>query len=231
MTSRLSHPWAYGAAVLVHPTCVLCGAAGAVVCVACASTLRAAPSLPLPLHIDACTALFEYSSARPLVTALKNGGRRDLLPWLADRLRARATPPDGATVTWAPTGAARRRARGYDQAELLARALARRWGLPCAGLLVRGRGPAQAGLSGPARRANPSFAAPRRCPDVVVLVDDVATTGATLTAAARVLRGAGGHAVHGVVVARAGGARRAFGAYDAAATHQSPEVPRSWTSP
>lgn len=231
MTCRVSHPWTYGAAVLVHPSCVLCGAASAVVCDVCASTLRAAPSLPVPLHLDACSALFEYSTARPLVTALKNGGRRDLLPWLADRLSERATPPRGAIVTWAPTGAARRRARGYDQAELLARALARRWGLPCAGLLGRRSGLAQAGLSGPERRANPSFAALRRCPDAVVLVDDVATTGATLTAAGRVLRAAGAHVVSGVVVARAGGARRAFRAYDAAATHQSPEVPCSWTSP
>jgi predicted amidophosphoribosyltransferase len=39
----------------------------------------------------------------------------------------------------------------------------------------------------------------------VLLVDDIATTGATLTAAARVLRAAGAPAVHGLVVARAGG--------------------------
>lgn len=217
--------------MLLRPTCVVCGAPSAVVCHACATALQAAPSLPLPLHVDACAALFEYASARPLVTALKNRGRRDLVPWLADRLCVRASPPQGAVVTWAPTGTSRRRARGFDQAELLARALARRWGLPCERLLVRQRGPAQAGRTAPERRANPAFAAPRRCPHVVVLVDDVTTTGATLTAAARAVRASGARSVTGAVVARAGGARSAFRTYDAAATHQSPEVPCSWTSP
>ena len=76
----------------------------------------------------------------------------------------------------------RRRARGYDQAELLARALARRWALPCTGLLVRRPGPPQAGRSGGERRANPSFVPARACPSAILLVDDVVTTGCHLEA-------------------------------------------------
>lgn len=149
-------------------------------------------------------ALLRYDpSARAIVTALKNGQRRDLVPWVADRMVAGRPAPAGMVVTWAPTGGGRRRGRGYDQAELLARALARRWGLPCRATLRRVPGPPQAGRGGEARRANPAFRAAARVPDAIVVVDDVATTGATLTAAALALRGTGALEVRAVVVARA----------------------------
>lgn len=185
--------------------CVLCGRLGVVVCPSCAADLDAAPSLARPLELDACVAVFEYRAARRLVTALKNGDRRDLVGWLAVHMAARAVPPPGATVTWAPTGPARRRSRGYDQAELLARALARRWGLPCRSLLQRGAGPAQSGRTAGERRANPAFRAVAPAVPTAVVVDDVATTGATLSAAARALRAAGTLHVVAVVAARAAG--------------------------
>jgi len=165
--------------------------------------MPAAPSLPRPLGIEACVALYEYDAARPVVTSLKNGDRRDLVAWLADGMVAIWTPPSGAVVTWAPTSTARRRRRGFDQAELLARAVARRWAVPCTPLLRRLAGPAQAGRPGRERRANPGFATRAEVPPTVVVVDDVATTGATLTAAAAALRAAGAARVDALVAARA----------------------------
>lgn len=171
--------------------------------------LKPAPSLAVPLGVDACIALLDYECARRIITSLKNGGRRDLVGWLAVQLADRTQPPAGSVVTWAPTGVARRRARGFDQAELLARAVARRWGLRCAGLLHRAPGPAQARRSAAERRQNPSFTPTRVCPASVVLIDDVATTGATLTGAAAALRAGGSTAVLAVVAARSPGRRAA----------------------
>ncbi|HEX8771251.1 MAG TPA: phosphoribosyltransferase family protein, partial [Acidimicrobiales bacterium] len=95
-------------------------------------------------------------------------------------------------MTWAPTTGARRRERGFDQAELLARAVARRLGLPCRRLLRRRPGPAQTGRDREGRQSGPAFTTRRVTgPARVLLVDDIVTTGATVSAAARALRAAG----------------------------------------
>lgn len=179
------------------------------VCRPCAAGLAAASCLPCPLGLTACVAAFDYRSAASMVTALKNGDRRALVGWLADQLVAELEPAAGALVTWAPTSRARRRARGFDQAELLARAVARRWGRPCRRLLERCPGPPQAGRTARERRSSPAFQAVGRPGDLVVVIDDVVTTGATLSAAARALHQAGVPEVIGLVAARAGGVRAA----------------------
>ena len=142
-------------------------------------------------------------TARGVVTALKNRGERARVTALADALASLVPAIDGLAITWAPTGGGRRRARGYDQAELLARAVARRSGLRAVSLLRRLPGPAQAGRARDERQVNPRFTARRRCGSPVLVIDDVATTGATLSAAAAALRAAGAPEVHGLVVARA----------------------------
>jgi ComF family protein len=87
--------------------------------------------------------------------------------------------------------------RGFNQAELLAREVARRVGIPYSDLLKRGKAsPAQAGLTFAARRDNVqgAFAIRRKAAARdrhVLLIDDVLTTGATAAAAARVLKRAG----------------------------------------
>lgn len=93
----------------------------------------------------------------------------------------------------------RRAGRGIDHATCLARAVAEGSGLPCRRLLARRHRPAQTGLSAAARQRNLRQAMqPRVGPDalsgvrVVVLVDDVMTTGATLVEASRAVRALAG---------------------------------------
>jgi predicted amidophosphoribosyltransferase len=146
-----------------------------------------------------------------LVTAHKDHGSLGLAPVLAERLVvAVAALLDGCR--WAgpvvlvpvPSAAAAVRRRGYDATATLARLAARRLrrahAVTVRRLLVQRRGVRdQAGLSARARGANLDGALrlrrrPRRALPagaVVVLVDDVVTTGSTLTEAARALEAAG----------------------------------------
>ncbi|MEA2973640.1 MAG: hypothetical protein QOG82_2098 [Actinomycetota bacterium] len=188
----------------------MCGALGAAPCPACASDLRSPPGLPPPAGVDSCRALLAYEGAgRELVARLKYRNARSSVPYLAERMAALAadrTPYD--VVTWAPTTTARRRQRGFDQAELLARALARRLHVPCRRLLHRPPGNPQTGQPLDVRRAGPAFHPARPSPPRVLLVDDVVTSGATVTAAARTLTAAGAAEVHVVAAARTAPGRR-----------------------
>ena len=189
-------------------TCPGCGALGAAPCPACAADLRRAPSLPPPPHVDSCLALLAYEGVgRELVARLKYRNARSSLPFLADRLATLVTAAVDV-VTWAPTTAVRRRQRGFDQAELLARALARRLRVPCRPLLARPPGRSQTGQPLDVRRAGPTFHPSRPSPSRVLLVDDVVTSGATVSAAARTLKAAGADQVHVVAAARTAPGRR-----------------------
>jgi predicted amidophosphoribosyltransferase len=145
--------------------------------------------------------------ARDLVAALKFAHARPLADVMAAHLaRAPAALLDGAALVAVPAHPAHARARGYDQAALLAAALARRTGAPLARPLRR-RGPARSQLGASrAQRLEDGrvvVTAVRAPPPRVLLVDDVHTTGATLDACARALRAAGAADVGAVTWARA----------------------------
>ncbi len=156
----------------------------------------------MPPDLDTCAALLAYEGVgRELVARLKYRNARAAAGFLAGAMAALVDAGEVDVVTWAPTTAARRRRRGFDQAALLARLVARRMGRPCRPLLTRPSGPPQTGRPGAARRLPRAFAARPSC-GRVLLVDDVVTTGATMTAAARALRAAGATQVHGLAAAR-----------------------------
>jgi ComF family protein len=171
-------------------------------------------------YVDRARAIGAFDGAlRAVIHALKYEGRRSLAKRLAAMMRARgAEILDGAA--WAvpvPLHPSRRRHRGFNQAADLARHL----GVPTRRALVRRRATStQTGLSAAGRRRNvrdaftlantwlgPQREHAERHPlrgSIVVLVDDVCTTGATLEACARVLKeGAGVREVRALTAARA----------------------------
>ncbi len=134
------------------------------------------------------------STARQLVHGLKFHNHRGIAALFAEVILERLPPnldlPN--VVTWAPTSKQRAHERGHDQAELIARAVSFRLGVPCRMLLRRTSSTSQTGQSRSARLIGPTFLA-RACSDVgqVLLIDDVVTTGSTLGHAATALREAG----------------------------------------
>jgi predicted amidophosphoribosyltransferase len=194
--------------MLLPSSCPVCGAIGPSPCGSCRRVLQPAMSGFVPSGLDRCRSLLAYEGAgRELLARLKYRNARSPLAWLALGMAGLVSRWQIDVVTWAPTSASRRRARGYDQAELLARAVAAERSLPCRALLRRLPGPPQTGRSREARRLGPAFTTrppPNRVPDggAVLLVDDLLTTGATLSAAAAMLRASGAGSVLAVTAGR-----------------------------
>ena len=211
LSSLFEPPCAACAQVLPHP---LDGA----VCEQCwASITRSAP---LYEHLDgrhavdwACAVGLYEGRLRDIIHALKYEGRRSIGKPLGGLMRARggALLRDAAVVVPVPLHPRRQRDRGFNQADDLARQL----GLPVVSLLRRVKfTTSQIELPADVRHQNvrdafmliPDLRSP--IPGVVVLVDDVSTTGATLEACARVLKRGGVRDVRALTAARVVTGRR-----------------------
>ena len=146
-------------------------------------------------------------AARDLVAAWKEHGLRRAACLAADLVEERLEAPTADVITYIPPDPRRLLVRGHQPAGRLARELARRWGISEAALLVRAGGASaqrQTGLprADRLRNARGAFVAVAATPPTVLLVDDVYTTGATVSAAATALRHAGAREVDVVTFAR-----------------------------
>lgn len=180
------------------PVCALPAAHGSA-CGACQSS---------PPHFDATVAAFRYAfPVEHLVQGLKYRHRLPLAGWLAEALMTRVEADGVDCIVPLPLSAQRMKERGFNQAQEIARPLARYLGLPLiadACTRIFDTAP-QASLPWKARQANIRNAFACRLDltgKTVAVVDDVMTSGATLNEFARILKLHGAMRVENWVVAR-----------------------------
>lgn len=211
---------------LIAPhSCLKCSYEGAVVCEWCLPDI--APALPQRCY--SCKAQTDNSSvcagchrnsrlkhvwvrtgydsfAKQLVHDFKFGRKQAATTPIAYAMKE-ALPflPVNTKVTHIPTANKRVRQRGYDHAELLAKALAMQSGLRFCPLLYRIGQTRQVGASrkGRLKQLEGAFQ-PNKNVDAspILLVDDLVTTGGTLEAAARCLKQAGAKEINAIVFAQ-----------------------------
>ena len=211
--------------VVFPRACAGCGAGPWPFCETCAGTLVPVRppwcrrcGRPSAIDVDRCgdcppasiasvRSAFAYlGPAREAVHRLKFSGWRGVGEALAGALAALDPPPADA-VTWVPLASRRRAERGFDQARVLAGALARELGLPAAAFVRRTTATAPQSRRSRDERLLAMTGAftriPKRpAPARLLLVDDVFTTGATVTACATALLDAGAREIHVVTACR-----------------------------
>ena len=204
---------------LFPPKCILCGkvlkADETDLCQECRATAPEYPQGKLKLQfIDSAAVVWYYKgTVRQSLHRFKFRNARHLAEPFG-RLLAMKILSSGLEgvdlVTWVPISPLRKLSRGYDQDELLAKAVARELGLPCMPMLKKVQhNPPQSGIEGYAkRRANVlGVYEPLNCDRLpgarILLVDDILTTGATASECARVLLTWGAEEIHCAVVASA----------------------------
>ena len=204
------------ASLVVPPVCSICDAPVApaeTICGACARALAAlGPVRSSVGDLEVVSATRYEGAARRLVARLKFSSRLALAEVAADGIVAAAAwcevPFTEATAVPVPAAPSRQRARGFDTASYLSSLISRRTGCDVRDCLVRRDDRRQFGRSRSARLAEPPRIEPRRCAGEppagpVWIVDDVATTGATLLACHRALRIAGVSDIRALTYARA----------------------------
>lgn len=212
--------------LLLPQRCAGCGTEGSALCGACrlgfvrlTEPLCARCGAPVAWPVSRCrecagrrigfararAAVAYEGAATRLVWAWKQAGRRTLTAEVAEIVSEAVSAPAADAVAFVPPVRARELWRGHNPAQELALELSEAWGIPALALLERAEGRPQRGLRPAERRRNVAgaFTAADRAPATVVLVDDVYTTGATVSAAAQALRRGGAVRVEVVTFARA----------------------------
>lgn len=191
--------------------CPRCGAPfGCVVCTECNDESLSLFQLEQFPFDQMASAVVLTDESRRLVTVFKDSGEQ-LLAKVIAALMAEYLPPawrsEGTLIAFVPATKRAVTDRGFDHMELIAGELSDMTGIPAAHLLTVGQSHDQRELGRHQRALNMSerFAVREGAtvPETVILIDDVATTGATLFAAAATLRAAGAKTLYALTFARA----------------------------
>ncbi len=207
--------------LLIPPKCAFCGeflvGNESKICRKCARDLSYIRGSEECFKVDfadaACSALWYEGRARQGVRYLKFYGRNSSVDVYSEYIVAairKNIPQDADVVTWVPTPYIRKRGRGYDHAELLAKSVAHSLGIPAKMLLdsapfARPQADAK-GYKERKARVIGRFHLKRNA-DVsgkkVLLVDDIITTGATVGECAKILKRGGASRVYAVSLSKA----------------------------
>lgn len=230
-----NHHYQQSKDLLFPPQCVVCQGWGHFLCPTCAQSAEpvgdsicARCGQPQPTPTICCPNCYRQTESslqiaraatlyrgviRQSIVALKYGAQPEIALALAPYLVATFAQAPWSTlqatidaVVPVPLHAERRAARGYNQAELLARAFCQRVNLPLypEWLQRRRHTQSQVGLNRDQRQANLTdafWAAPAASRRTLLLIDDVYTTGTTLQACATAAQAAGAHQVYALALA------------------------------
>ncbi len=205
--------------IIAPDVCVVCTDEGQCLCTSCSNELliRKKPACPLCNKLNesgkTCNSCYSKSKLRgasisyryegvvkELVWAMKYENKRSIARYFSGKL----DKLDGI-VCYVPSDGKTRRMRGYDQAEIIARSYAKSYSLPFSQSLIRIKHTRQVGKGRAERIENTkdNFVV---LGDVlgkeIILVDDVITTGATVSECARVLKRAGAKSVWAIAIAK-----------------------------
>ena len=208
---------AYLWGLLFPPKCVLCGSVlkdgEQDLCKVCRVEAPLFPNRKRKLQfLDSFAAVWYYEkNIRRSLLRFKFYGKRSYAKSYGRLLAMELLNehPDGFDIlTWVPISPLRKLRRGYDQVELIAKAVGTELGVEPVPLLIKNRSnPPQARITGEARRRANVLGVYALREDAavhgkkIVLLDDILTTGATMGEAARVLLTAGAKEIHGAAVA------------------------------
>lgn len=203
----------------IDPTecCTRCAAPfGKLLCTECA---REGEAALMAAALDRCLACAVYATPLPrIIKGYKDGGERRLAPLLAELLLDAALHAESVSsdrfggllsakdaVVFVPATAAAYRRRGFDHTEAIALPFCELAGLPLLDALVKSGHADQRSMGRDERRTSASGAY-ETVEDVrgmhLLLIDDVITTGATMSAASLELKRAGAASVEGLALAR-----------------------------
>lgn len=213
-------------AVIAPHNCLVCEQEGDLICAGCLGRLRRTRrqvcfacnrlspggrtclNCRRKYHLLGVTVAAYYNEEmRQFVAAVKYQGAASQAKLAAKLLAPLIVPDQFDLITWVPTTPRRARGRGYNQAKLIAKALAQELNLDYAGVLSRYQGKSQVGQSRQTRleqvrdqfySVRPKLASDAR----VLLVDDVITTGATMSECAKTLKLAGAKSVWAAAAAK-----------------------------